>query len=308
VTDVCNFRCNYCLPNGYQKTLEEENPLSLLEIENLISAFAKMGFQKIRLTGGEPTLRRDIVDIIALIKAQAGIEKVALSTNAYRLKSIIKPLKAAGLTHVNISLDSVVPETFNKVTGRNMYNQVIESIEAALAEGLQIKLNAVLLKEINFPEWELFLNWVKDKPISFRFIELMRTGDNQKFFNEQHLKSEILIKKLQAAAWLPTIRAKDAGPAQDFIHPDYQGRIGIIAPYGSEFCDSCNRLRVSAHGKIRMCLFGESEFEIRPWLAQLADQDEVIRVMRNLLLRKAKSHNLHEEKFGMNQGFSAIGG
>lgn len=308
VTDVCNFRCNYCLPNGYQKTLEEENPLNIYEIENLISAFAKMGFQKVRLTGGEPTVRKDIVDIVAMIKAQKGIEKIALSTNAYRLKSIVKPLKNAGLTHVNISLDSVVPDTFNKITGRNMYTQVMEGIEAALAEGMKVKLNAVLLKEMNFPEWDLYLNWVKDKPVSFRFIELMRTGENENFFKQQHLKSEILIEKLRTNGWIETVRAKDDGPAQDFSHSDYQGRIGIIAPYGNEFCDSCNRLRVSALGKLRMCLFGESEFEMRPWLAHPSDQDEIIRIMQNLLVRKAKSHDLHEDKFGMNYGFSAIGG
>jgi cyclic pyranopterin phosphate synthase len=308
VTDVCNFRCNYCLPNGYQKTFEEENPLSLFEIENLISAFAQMGFEKVRLTGGEPTVRRDIIDIVSVIKAQKGIEKIALSTNAYRLKSIIKPLKAAGLTHVNISLDSVVAGTFNKITGKNMYPQVIDGIDAALAEGIKVKLNAVLLKELNFPEWELYLNWVKDKPVSFRFIELMRTGDNQDFFRNQHLKSEILIEKLRAGGWTETVRGKDDGPAQDFVHSEYQGRIGIIAPYGTEFCDSCNRLRVSALGKLRMCLFGESEFEMRPWLSHPSDQEEIIRVMRNLLERKARSHDLHENKYGMNYGFSAIGG
>jgi cyclic pyranopterin phosphate synthase len=296
------------LPDGYQKTLEEENPLSIFEIRNLISAFAKMGFKKIRLTGGEPTVRKDIVDIIATVKEQQGIEKVALSTNAYRLKSIVKPMKAAGLSHVNISLDSVVADTFNKITGKNMYSQVIDGIEAALAEGLNVKLNAVLLKEMNFPEWELYLNWVKDKPISFRFIELMRTGENQNFFNQQHLNSQILIEKLLKSGWTKTVRGNDDGPAQDFVHSEYQGKIGIIAPYGTEFCDTCNRLRVSAHGKLRMCLFGESEFELRPWLADPSDQEEVIRVMNNLLLRKPKSHDLHENKFGMNYGFSAIGG
>jgi cyclic pyranopterin phosphate synthase len=296
------------LPDGYQKTLEEENPLSLSEIRNLISAFAKMGFKKIRLTGGEPTVRRDIVDIIAMIKEQHGIEKVALSTNAFRLKSIVKPLKDAGLTHVNISLDSVVADTFNKITGRNMYAQVIAGIEAALIEGLNVKLNAVLLKDMNFQEWDLYLKWIKDKPVSFRFIELMRTGDNQKFFNQQHLNSDILIEKLFKSGWIKTVRGNDDGPAQDFVHSEYQGRIGVIAPYGTEFCDSCNRLRVSAQGKLRMCLFGESEFEMRPWLTDPSDQDEVIRVMSNLLLRKPKSHDLHENKFGMNYGFSAIGG
>lgn len=308
VTDVCNFRCNYCLPNGYQKNLEEENPLSCNEIENLTSAFAKMGFHKVRLTGGEPTVRPDIVDIIGAVKSQAGIEKVALSTNAYRLKSLVVPMKRAGLTHVNISLDSVTPESFFKITGRNMFQQVVDGIEAALAEGLKVKLNAVLLKDMNYPEWDLFLNWVKSRPLSFRFIELMRTGDNQSFFTNQHLKSEVLVARLLHEGWQQVARSQDDGPAQEYLHPDYQGRIGIIAPYGTEFCDSCNRLRVSALGRVRMCLFGESEFDLRPWLQDLEDHIEVRNIMKNLLQKKTRSHELSQNHFGMNYGFSAIGG
>jgi cyclic pyranopterin phosphate synthase len=295
------------LPNGYQKTLNEGQPLSIDEIRNLVSAFAQMGFYKIRLTGGEPTVRSDLVEIIAAIRSLSGIQKIALSTNAYRLKSLVGPLKKAGLTHVNISLDSVVPDTFKQITGRT-HHQVIEGIEAAMSEGLKVKLNAVLLKETNFPEWDLFLNWVKNRNISFRFIELMRTGDNQEFFKKQYLSSDVLIEKLSVGGWQKVSRAKDDGPAQEFLHPDFRGTIGVIAPYGTEFCDTCNRLRVSALGRVRMCLFGASEFDIRPWLQDTEDQFEVQKIMNNLMQKKAKAHELNQNNFGMNHGFSTIGG
>lgn len=316
VTDVCNFKCVYCLPNGYPaKTPEEgvlaENPLSIEEIGNLTSAFARMGFWKVRLTGGEPTVRRDIVEIAAAVSATAGVREVALSTNGYRLKALADPLLRAGVLAFNISVDSLDPVKFNRMTGMDRAGEVLVGVDRLLeTPGVRIKMNAVLMRGLNDSPEDLqqFMDWVRTRPVSVRFIELMRTGENPKLFSERHVSSGELRLRLLKSGWFPQERAEGDGPAIEFRHPDFLGSVGIIAPYSEGFCETCNRLRVNSRGALRLCLFGEGEQNLRDLLQSPAQQDELVTRVERLILRKAPSHSLHEGNYGITQNLSGIGG
>lgn len=309
VTDACNFRCVYCLPNGYRKPAGAQAPLGVSEIRNLVSGFAAMGFWKVRLTGGEPTLRRDIVEIAHEISSIPGIRKVALTTNGYRLAQLAGPLRAAGVNALNVSIDSLNAERFRKITGQNRLHDVLKGIDAAFSSGFSaIKVNAVLMKGHNDLDLDSYLEWIRRAPISVRFIELMRTGDNRKLFEGRHLSAGTIQLKLLAWGWSMRHRSEGDGPAVEFEHPEYVGRIGLIAPYSRDFCRSCNRLRVSSQGDLRLCLFGEEGHPLRHLLRFEHQRDELIAAVRELIGEKAAAHYLHDGKYGNTQDFAAIGG
>ena len=307
VTEVCNFKCNYCLPDGYQCDTRP-HPLSLDEIQTLVSAFASAGTRKIRITGGEPTLRKDLAQIVQICADTPQIETVAMTTNAYRLTKQLSQLVDAGLTALNISADSLNPYTFAQITGRDSLDEIFASIDLALELGLKtVKLNAVLLKQYNARELNSFLNFIQDKPVSFRFIELMRTGDNHAYFDAQHVSGMELQSQLICDGWQLQPKADYAGPAVEFAHPDYLGKIGLIMPYAKDFCASCNRLRVSAEGKLHLCLFGEANDDLRPWL-QNQDVDGLQQHLQQAVLGKWKGHQLHQQNSGLTKQLAMLGG
>jgi cyclic pyranopterin phosphate synthase len=309
VTDACNFRCQYCLPHGYKRDPDRENYLSLDEIRNLVSAFAGMGVWKIRLTGGEPTLRNDLIEIVREVAAVPGIRRVALSTNGYRLKDWAGELFHAGLRALNVSVDTLDRERFQAVTGRDCLPEILGGIETAFRAGFTwVKVNAVLMRGVNDDGITAFQEWVRTRPVTVRFIELMPTGQTVEWFRERHLRGSELTDRWLSDGWLPRVREEGDGPAQEFTHPDYRGRIGIIAPYSRDFCGTCNRLRVNSFGALQLCLFGESPASLRP-LLQTAEQKEALQAaICQQLLRKEISHYLPEGRYGNNQTFSAIGG
>lgn len=310
VTDKCNFRCAYCLPNGYQKNpCETEDELSLNEIRRLVEGFSSLGFKKVRLTGGEPTLRKDIVEIVEVIARQKSIEKVALTTNGFRLKGLLGDLKTAGLSAINISLDSLESRNFKAITGSRQFEDIFASIDDALALGFSsVKVNVVLLRELNDFELGSFLSFVKNKRVSVRFIELMKTGDNQEFFAKHHLSMEVVKERLQSFGWEELERRSEDGPAAVFIHPEYLGQMGLIAPYSKDFCDTCNRLRVSARGRLRLCLFGTGDLTLRPWLQDDVAAEKLPQVIEKLILNKKSSHQLLEGIYGTTANLAEIGG
>lgn len=309
VTDVCNFSCVYCLPGGYEKPKHCEEPLSLSEIKNLISGFAKLGLWKVRLTGGEPTVRRDIVEIARVVSQVPGIRRVALTTNGNRLSKLAKPLREAGVTALNVSVDSLNSQRFYEMTGQDRLKEVLHGIDCAFEAGFEtVKINVVLMKECNDHDLESFLAWAKSNPVSIRFIELMQTGKNLKLFQKHHLSAGVIQFKLLQANWQMQERKEGDGPAIEFKHPDYQGSIGLIAPYSKEFCKSCNRLRVSSTGGLRMCLFGEQDYPLRDYLKSEEDQPELLQAVRSLIDRKTKSHLLQEGKYGNTWNLASIGG
>lgn len=309
ITDTCNFKCAYCLPNGYKKSECAEDFLSVKEITNLVRAFAEMGTWKVRLTGGEPTLRRDLLEIAQTVSQIPGIRKVALSTNGYRLRSLAPELLASGVTALNVSVDSLDRKRFEEITGSTKLDEILEGIESAVALGFEsVKINAVLLAGWNDSELTSFTNWIRNKPVSVRFIELMPTAQNGFVFERHHVRSDSVRAKLLAAGWKTAPRSDAAGPAEEFTHPDYRGRLGIIAPYANHFCSHCNRLRITSQGGLRLCLFGEGDHPIRHLLQSANDKSELQANIRGLLNKKEISHYLPLGRVGNNHTFSAMGG
>lgn len=307
LTESCNFRCNYCLPYGPDCVTRKEE-LSLSEIHRLVTGFALAGTKKIRLTGGEPSLRKDLSDIIALCKSVPGIEQVALTTNGYRLERDLDNWLDAGLDALNVSVDSLNEGTFQLITGNNRLPSILRGIEQALASSLQsIKINAVLLRDYNASELPQFMEFVRDHRVAVRFIELMQTGDNRAYYRRNHVSGQQIKNLLLAQGWQQKIRPVTAGPAQEFSHADYAGQMGLIMPYSKDFCDSCNRLRVSSRGQLFLCLFAEQHKNLRGYLQE--DNPEVlINYLQQILQGKAESHYLHDEFTGATRHLAMIGG
>ncbi len=307
VTEVCNFRCEYCLPQGYRG--RTRGFLELDEIRRLVTAFAQLGTRKLRLTGGEPSLRRDFLDIVRTVRGVPSIERLAMTTNAYRLARDADALKAAGMDAINISLDGLEAEQFRRITGDRRFDKVMAGIERALEVGFdRVKVNTVLLRGLNDGALEPFFEFVRERPISVRFIELMRTGDNQAYFEQRHVGGSLVREALLQAGWQAQARAATDGPAVEYAHPEYAGRIGIIAPYSPGFCDSCNRLRVTARGGLRLCLFGTGNANLRPLLARDDQLEELKAHIMLSLFDKGSAHRLHRGDFGDTPHLASTGG
>lgn len=308
ITDICNFRCEYCLPDGYQCN-DKPKFLTLDEIRRLVTAFAELGVWKIRLTGGEPSVRRDFTEITQLVSGIAGVEAMAFTTNGYRLNQNAATWYEAGMRRINVSIDSLNPQKFHEITGHNRLPDILAGIEKSLALGYDsLKINVVLLKGLNDQELPDYMAYVKDRPVTVRFIELMQTGDNLAYFKKRHLSADIMRQQLLDQGWVENVRVNGAGPAVNFTHPDYQGAIGLIAPYSKDFCLGCNRLRVTATGDLRLCLFGEMGIPLRDLLQQ-DDQKEALqqRILKQLNYKKS-SHFLADGETGLLPNLSATGG
>ncbi|MFZ7259377.1 GTP 3',8-cyclase MoaA [Avibacterium avium] len=309
ITDMCNFRCNYCLPNGYQPEANKPSFLTQSEIVRLVRAFAHLGTEKIRITGGEPTLRKDFLSIVENIQQIEGIKQIALTTNGYRMAKDIAAWKQAGITSVNVSVDSLDAKMFQRITGVDKFAEIMQGIDRAFEEGYQkVKVNAVLMKNLNDQEFAGFLDWIKHRPIQMRFIELMQTGEMDQFFQQYHLSGQILADKLLSEGWQLQTRSYLDGPAKVFKHPDYQGEIGLIMPYEKNFCASCNRLRVSAKGKLHLCLFGEEGIELRDLLQADNQQSLLESRIFSALQGKREHHFLHQGDSGVRNHLASIGG
>ncbi len=309
ITDQCNFRCNYCLPDGYRPEANKPQFLSLSEIDYLARAFAAMGTEKIRITGGEPTLRKDFLPIAETLAQIDGIRQLALTTNGYRMAKDVAAWKAAGITSINVSVDSLDPKMFHQITGINKFDEVMRGIDLAFEVGYQkVKVNSVLMKDVNDSEFSQFLAWIKDRPIQMRFIELMQTGEMDGFFQRHHLSGQLLADKLLENGWQLQQKSRTDGPAKVFRHADYRGEIGLIMPYEKDFCASCNRLRVSAKGKLHLCLFGEEGIELRD-LLQSAEQQPLLQARIFAALQgKREHHYLHQGDSGVRAHLASIGG
>lgn len=310
ITDVCNFSCQYCLPNGYQCDTPR-NFMSTSELNAVVQAFAKMGTKKVRITGGEPALRNDLTTIIQQTANVEGIEQVAITTNGYKLEKDLRAWVDAGLTSLNVSIDSLDPRQFQQITGDGRLPSILKGLELAVELGLQVKVNAVLLKEFNASQLSLFFDFVKSNNITLRFIELMQTGDNEAFFNAQHVSGESIENKLIDMGWSRKQKAQWAGPAKVYRHEDYLGRIGLIMPYSKDFCADCNRLRISALGKLHLCLFSEKGIDLRDTITKsLNEQDPscLVAQIQSMLGHKEATHYLDKGFTGATQHLAMLGG
>ena len=311
ITDVCNFKCGYCLPNGYQVDKSDNRKfLQSDEIKRLAMVFSKLGVSKIRITGGEPTVRKDFFEIIKILK-EVGIKKVSITTNGYHLDKKAKMLVDSGLNGINISIDSLDRNIFKSITGHDRLPEILKGIQILQDLNFEnIKVNGVLLNNINASEKD-FSSWaefIKINKVDFRYIELMQTGDNLDYFRKYHISSKIFKEYLDKNSWIYQTLGKDAGPSLNYINPDYEGKFGIIAPYSKDFCKSCNRLRITSRGDLRLCLFGNTGISIR----HLLQKDDQIEELQDLILGQMKfkkeSHYLELGETGLTKNLSTTGG
>mgnify|MGYP001338616105 FL=1 len=312
ITDVCNFKCGYCLPNGYMPNKSDNRKfLHLDEIKRLAKGLSELGVCKIRLTGGEPTVRKDFFEIVKVLKNESGIKKVVITTNGYHLDQKANKIVESGLDGINISIDSLNREIFKSITSHDRLEEILNGIiKLQKLNFNNIKINAVLLKGINssendFKDWS---NFIKKNSIDFRYIELMRTGDNLDYFKKYHISSNIFKQYLNKNNWIFQTLGRDAGPSLNYINPEFKGKFGIIAPYSKDFCKSCNRLRITARGDLRLCLFGNTGISIR----HLLQKDEQLEELKDLILKqlnfKKESHYLELGKTGLTNNLSSTGG
>nr|WP_313426072.1 GTP 3',8-cyclase MoaA [Moraxella sp.] len=310
ITDFCNFRCDYCLPDGYTANAGKrpDNELSVSEIDILIQAFAKLGTTKVRLTGGEPSIRQDLPRIIELAKQTQGIQTVAVSSNGYRLAKHLSAWQTAGLNQLNISIDSFDPAIFKQITGFDILPTLLKDIDTLLATtDIKLKLNGILMADTAFDNLQSVLGFVKNRPVTYRFIEFMQTSDNKALFFAQHSSGQRIKDFLLQNGWQSQRRASDAGPAIEYRHTDYVGGIGLIEPYAPQFCDSCNRLRVSSQGKVHLCLFDNGSYDVRAFLAN-GDVDGLVHALQSLMPIKPEHHLLKQNDSGIMANLSMIGG
>ena len=311
ITDVCNFKCGYCLPNGYFKVENKPGFLNLDEISNLVAAFTELGVSKIRITGGEPTVRKDFFEVLKNIKSEHEISNLVITTNGYKLNEIAEELIATRINGINISIDSLDRNKFKEITGQDRLPQILEGINILQNKGFKnIKVNAVLLKNVNdsleeFQNWERFIN---NNEIDFRYIELMQTGDNLEYFKKYHTSAFIFKKYIESQDWKEISRIGDAGPSINYVHSKLKGKFGIIAPYSKDFCSTCNRLRITAKGELRLCLFGNTGTNLRPYLQNQNQKDELIELILKQLRFKKESHYLETGNTGITPHLASIGG
>ncbi len=312
ITDVCNFKCGYCLPNGYQTDKSDNRKfLHLEEISRLARVFSKLGVCKIRLTGGEPTVRKDFFEIIKILKNEAGIKKVVITTNGYHLDDKAKMLVDSGLNGINISIDSLDRDVFKTITGHDRLPEILKGIQILQDLNFNnIKINGVLLNGINASEkdFDTWGEFIKINKVDFRYIELMQTGDNLDYFKKYHISSKIFKDYLNNNNWIYQTLGKDAGPSLNYINPDYKGKFGIIAPYSKDFCKTCNRLRITSKGDLRLCLFGNTGISIRHLLQKDDQIDELQDLIMGQMKFKKESHYLELGETGLTKNLSTTGG
>jgi len=302
ITDHCNLNCTYCAPPfSGRRYLERREILSFEEIAVLAEAAVAAGITKIRLTGGEPLIRKDVVALCRMLAAIDGLESLALTTNGIRLKALAKPLAMAGVKRVNVSLDSLQRQCFARITGRDCLAEVLAGISAAAAAGLApVKINTVVMRGVNDDEVADLAALTFDKPYHVRFIELMPfqhagVGD----YGRLHIPIGEIIRKIPG---IDTARVDpfldNPGPARLCALPGARGKIGFIAPMSWHFCGSCNRLRLTADGKIRSCLFSNDELDIKAILRQGASKKELVEFFASAVQNKPRRHQLSENGHG----------
>jgi cyclic pyranopterin phosphate synthase len=269
VTDRCNLRCVYCMPEEGMEFEPEDRLLSFEEITEVVRVLAGLGVRKLRITGGEPLVRKNLEQLIAMLSAIPGIEDIALTTNGIYLASRAEKLRAAGLTRVNISLDSLRADRFSLITRGGDIHRVLASIEAAYNLGLTpIKLNVVLMKGLNDDEIEDFLQMTIDRAIQVRFIEYMPIGHNDEGWKARYLTLQTVLERCTQHGWIvnPSESVYGNGPSQNYQIEGAKGSFGLIHPISDHFCETCNRLRLTADGNIKPCLYWSHEFNVRTYM------------------------------------------
>ena len=308
VTDRCNFRCVYCMPEHGLDWLPKADILSYEEITEVVRQLAPLGLRRLRITGGEPTIRPDLTSLIRMLKAIPDIEDIALSTNGVKLPEMAAPLRAAGLDRVNISADSLRPERIAAIARRNFAFHPIDAARAATTAGLDpVKMNVVVMRGINDDEIEDFARLTIENPWHVRFIELMPVGDMANLTFEHVVPSDELLARIAMIGTLTPSDgpAKGNGPAAYHRFVGAAGTIGVITPMSHTYCGTCNRVRLTADGRLRTCLYGDHEVNLRD---PLRAGDALEPLFVKALAEKPKEHNLLQMQVGGLRALSQVGG
>jgi cyclic pyranopterin phosphate synthase len=311
VTDRCNFRCQYCMPAEGMEWLPREQVLSFEEIERLVRLLARMGVSDLRLTGGEPLARRDFPQLLARLAPIPGLEDVSLTTNGYLLERQLPELVAAGLRRINVSLDSLVRHRFEQVTRRDALDRVLAALRAAEAypELHPIKVNCVAMRGFTEAEVLPFAELARRRPYEVRFIEFMPLDADHTWDPGSVLSGEEIRAMIETEHRLEPVGREPHATARVYRFADGAGRIGFVNPVSEPFCADCNRIRVTADGRLRTCLFSLAETDLREPLRSGAGDAELERVLRDAVWRKELKHHIAEPGFRQPaRTMSAIGG
>jgi cyclic pyranopterin phosphate synthase len=292
VTDNCNLRCTYCMPLEGMPRMKRRELLTYEEIERIVRTMAGMGLRRVRLTGGEPLIRRDLPELVKLLAAVPGIDDLSLSTNAVLLGDFADTLREAGVHRVNVSLDSLREDRVDGIARRpGSFPRIMDGLDAAERVGFSpIKMNVVLIKGVNDDEIEDFAEMTRERPWHVRFIEIMPTGSNLEMSAEQFFSCQRALGRLRAVDTLEPVEGPPGnGPAAYYRFPGAPGTVGVITPMSHNYCDTCNRMRLTADGHLRPCLFGDIQTNLRD---PLRDGSDLVPLIRKTLEIKPDRHYL----------------
>lgn len=308
VTDRCDLRCSYCMPKGFRDFEEPEHWLTFDELERLIGIFARIGVGRVRITGGEPLLRRNLPELAGRLSALPGLRDLSLSTNATQLDRHADALKQAGISRINVSLDSLKAERFAKICGRDSYSKVMAGLLAAKSAGFApIKINMVAMKGENDDEIDNMVEFCHEHGFILRLIEAMPMGDTGR--NTQYLDLQPIADRLKHKYGLIEHSTPlGAGPARYLGSADGQFNVGFITPISQHFCATCNRVRLSVDGTLYMCLGQEERYEIRPLLRGGASDAEIEAAIRDAIELKPERHEFREQPLKLVRFMSMTGG
>lgn len=310
LTDKCNLRCVYCMPEQMVFRPNDEL-LSDDELHTVLRATSMLGFDKFRLTGGEPTVRPGVVDIVRAIRSLPATREIAMTTNGIRLARLAEPLKKAGLDRVNVSIDSLDPERFKRITRWGDVQQVLDGIHAAEDAGLRpVKLNAVVIRGFNEKDLVPLAGLTLDSPWQFRFIEVMPFADVAEFQQASIVTTREMIERLEAHYGALDLEngGRLDGEAKVYRIPGALGTVGFISPVTAPFCASCNRVRLTADGTLRLCLLRDGEMDLKSPLRRGATEDDLAELIRGAIWTKPWGHDLADGVIPMNRIMSEIGG
>lgn len=309
--DRCNLRCFYCMPHGALNAFKEEELLTMDEIAGIVSLFAELGIWKVRLTGGEPLLRKGVPELVSRIKAISGIREVTMTSNGVLLGHFAEDLKDAGLDRINVSLDTLDSENFKRITGLDKLDQVLEGIEAAKASGIApIKINAVLMKGYNDHEIMDLVEFAVARKLQIRFIEWMPTaGEIHSIRENRFLSSEAAKKQIEAKYRLIPDLSNPHTPARNFYLEGTSSYAGFISPLSNAFCSMCNRLRLKANGMMKTCLHGKEDLDIKSLLRHGVSREEIKERIVSTVFDRPEEHFLNNPAVPHNDFvMTAVGG
>ena len=308
VTDKCNMRCFYCIPKGFTDFEEPEKWLTFDEVERLMGIFADLGVRRVRLTGGEPLVRKNLPELAARLSAIPGIEDLSLSTNASLLSEHATALKEAGVSRINVSLDSLQHERFNEITGGKLQT-VLDGLQAAKSAGLSpVKINVVAMKGLNDDEFESIVDYCLENDFTLRFIETMPVGSTGKDATDYYYDLQQLKKRLKKRFSLIPGMMPGGGPARYFQVEGTELRIGFITPISQHFCETCNRVRVSVNGTLYLCLGQNDKVELRPLLRDGSTDEQLREAIVAALALKPMRHEFKDEPGQIVRIMSQTGG